>query len=694
MSSKKLCSIGILDIELNLILYNSEVEKYNFSIDKYKNVEDLKELFYPSESNYIKNKNIDNNQKPKQNIDFFEHISLSSKNNLINTLLFINRAYKSKTFIEFIMPNQLDFGDNTKFIHDLLIEICNKNYLFIIENKILDIASKIQFNILILNDETNETITSKNFELFEINDLEIEHTIHDENDNSNNENDFNEERKFLMGNMTTKIDYNFESLDYFLIDLLSFQCDLKWKTNKDMVTFLVTILNKNKNLKFILIINDKCFKDYKFTDLLESYKEIIELSDIIFASKDNINYFFQTYNSMYNQISSNFNFNNFYTLTKSINQGNKSNHYSKRIKISQIISEINKAKDFDFIIINNDKHRKNIPRLSIIFDNDFYSLNIYNQIGAQMDLNYNETFYFKIRPSNTHIIANEFYYSYIGGFLSRYFYNKSFRVCFYAGCLLLKKIYFYKKKRIYVTNIDDYNILVPNERQTYKQKMIQLNNKLIQENQNKEKGFILDCTNINNCKIKNYNPLMDNNCASYLLKKNNIQLLQKNGFINKKGIILKDPNFSLSPKKISIKNKKILKNSLNMEFNFNNMQKSIKYSNSNNNNDESSQKKRYWKTINNFYNHSNDSSKNINKKQSLPLLSRTTSNFKVSKGYSEKKGNYNNNSVKRNNNQYYKYLYQIYQPNNKFSEFMEKQGVHLNLINQKKLNKKSNSGAK
>ena len=128
-----------------------------------------------------------------------------------------------------------------------------------------------------------------------------------------------------------------------------------------------------------------------------------------------------------------------------------------------------------------------------------------------------------------------------------------------------------------------------------------------------------------------------------------------------------------------------------MEFNFNNMQKSIKYSNFNNN-DESNQKKCYWKTINNFYPH-NESSKNINKKQSLPLLSRTTSNFKY-KVYSEKKGNYNIKSEKADNNQYYKYLYQIYQPNNKFSEFMEKQGVHLNLNNHKKLNKKNNSGAK
>ena len=151
MTSKKLCSIGILDIHLNLILYKSQTEKYNFDINNYNNVQDLKNLFYG------KNNNNENN------IDYFKYVFLSSDNNLINTLLYINRAYKSKTFIEFIMPNKLDFSENTKFVRNLLTDVCNKNYLFIIENRIFDISSKIKFIIKIIDDETKEIIQSKYF---------------------------------------------------------------------------------------------------------------------------------------------------------------------------------------------------------------------------------------------------------------------------------------------------------------------------------------------------------------------------------------------------------------------------------------------------------------------------------------------------------------------------------------------------
>ena len=142
MNPKKLCSLGILDININLILTESQAEKYDFNIDDYNTVSDLKNLFYPLTTDY------------NTEIDYFKHVFLSSDNNLINTLLYINRAYKPKTFIEFIMPNKLDFSSNTKFVHNLLIDVCNMNYLFIVENKIIDVNSNIKFNINIIDEET------------------------------------------------------------------------------------------------------------------------------------------------------------------------------------------------------------------------------------------------------------------------------------------------------------------------------------------------------------------------------------------------------------------------------------------------------------------------------------------------------------------------------------------------------------
>ena len=309
----------------------------------------------------------------------------------------------------------------------------------------------------------------------------------------------------------------------------------------------------------------------------------------------------------------------------------------------------------DFIIIDNDKHRKTIPRLSIVFDNDFYSLTIYNQIGVKMDLDYDETFHFKIKPNNI-ITKNSFYYSYIGGFLSRYLFNKSYRVCFYAGCLLIKKLYKYYKKGANITNIDDYNILVPNKHNSLKQKIIQLNNKLMKENENKEKGFILDCMNLNNCKIKTYNPLFDNNCASYLLKKNNLKLLQKNGFISKKGMILKDPSFSLNLKKSRLKKNTIKTNLANLNF-----CNSLSFENK----ADDSVKIKY-KTINNLRH-----CKKINesKKKFLPLLSNANSSYKIQ---TSRENNHINNIKSNKENNYYKHLFGIYQPNCKFNNLIKK----------------------
>ena len=111
MVPKKLCSIGILDININLVLRKKQAEKYNFDIDNYNSVEDLENLFFPKDDENNNNKiNWEKNETEKEKIDYFNYLSLSSDNNLINTLLFINRAYKTKTFLEFIILNKMEFS--------------------------------------------------------------------------------------------------------------------------------------------------------------------------------------------------------------------------------------------------------------------------------------------------------------------------------------------------------------------------------------------------------------------------------------------------------------------------------------------------------------------------------------------------------------------------------------------------------
>ena len=602
MNAKKLCSLGILDININLTLTESQAENYNFNIDDYNTVLDLKNIFYPDE-------------EPEIEIDYFKHIYISSDNNIINTLLYINRAYKSKTFIEFIMPNKLDFSDNTKFIHNLLIDICNRNYLFLIENKLIDIGSNIKFNINIINDDTKENVEYKTFDLFEMNDIEMKLT----------EGESNDELEYKEFNL----DYNFDKVEYFLIDLFSFK-EMLYKNKFDMEKFLYKIMNNNKQIKIILIINENCFIGYDFTSLIEKYREIIELSDIIFCNRNELNYFYRTYNNLRNYSidllnRSNINYSKITSSNKSINNTSSNmNNINNNIlpnsnrdlimkKIPHnLVNNTNENSNYDLVVFDNEKHRKNISRISILFEN-FFSLTIYEQIGTYMEVDTKETFYFKLKEDKQNFFTKEgekIYYIFIGGFLSRLIHTKSFRVCFYAGYLLLEKIMKNNLKKKIVFKIDDYNVLVPNEKKSFKEKMIKQNEKILEEIKCKEKGFILDCTNLNECKIKIYNPLLDNNCAGYLLKKNIFEHLKHKGFINKNGIVLKDPDKNERAKNnISRKKKNNLKpiyiendNNIKLPIIQNNyICQTLKGVKENKKIKEVNKGKTYFKTINNFY---------------------------------------------------------------------------------------------
>ena len=708
MNPKKLCSLGILDININLILTESQAEKYDFNIDDYNTVSDLKNLFYPLTTDY------------NTEIDYFKHIFLSSDNNLINTLLYINRAYKPKTFIEFIMPNKLDFGSNTKFVHNLLIDVCNMNYLFIVENKIIDVNSNIKFNINIIDEETKENIETKTFDLFEMNDLEIK-INNNENDNEN----LNENNDSVLFNL----DYNFDKVDFFLVDLFSYK-ELLYKNKYDIEKFLYKVIGDNKQIKIILIINKNCFTGYDFTSLIEKYREIIELSDIIFCDRKEINYFLRTYNNLQN-CSNDINKGNS-SITSKDNSINNNNYLpginkdllNKKIPYN-LINNTNENSNLDLIMFDNEKHRKNIPRISILFDSYFSSITLYEQIGTHMEIDTKETFHFKLKQEKVDLFLKSgkiYYYIFIGGFLSRLIHNKSFRVCFYAGYLLLEKIFKNTIKKKNIFKIDDYNVLVPNEKKGLKDKLIKLNEKILEDQKCKEKGFVLDCTNLNECKIKIYNPLLDTNCASYLLKKNIFEHLKNKGFINKNGIVLKDPDkyeknkFNIVQKKKKIKpifldydNFKlpVIQNNNNICLTAKKTNEYLSLKKINKDKD-----KTYYKTINNFYGQKklnakpnpynnkniNDNSKTKNKlKAGLfnennkmeEYSLRTTKNFKVKKNINsnpKKKIVINNiklNEVKnkldltRNKkipkyDVYSKHLFQLYRPDIKLAnDFFE-----------------------
>ena len=488
--TKKISSLGILDIILNLELSQKEANKFNININQYKSIRDLKYLF---QSN--------NNSSNQYHFNIIDSISLSSDNDFINTLLYINRAYNNKSFIEFIMPNEIQYNEDIQFIYKIIKYILGKNYFFIIENKITDFPSSIKFMIKIYKEKPNEIIIKKEFQLFEKN---------NKNNNKISYNFFNE------------INYNFKLSDYFIFDFDSFNHLLKNFKNINLniynylLTFLCDIIEQNKKIKILTVLSKKIFDDNQISQKIKKYMEIIELSDIIFSFKDDLNRFFLTYNSIYKSSS------------------NTSSIYDQKNK-----SYINEAKDL--ILYDKDKYRKNCPRTTILF-NEFDYISIYIQNGLYMELDYIEIFFLNISKRCKNISEyNHYYYYFIGGFLSRFIYDKPFKVCSSAGQLLLNKIL--ESNSINYINVDDYNICVPNKKKYIRQysykkfdrlpskEFIKRNVTLSQEKQEKNKtkaNIILGDK--------------DNDTDNNNFYRNNLTNLKNIGFACRNDLIIKEPN--------------------------------------------------------------------------------------------------------------------------------------------------------
>ena len=261
-----------------------------------------------------------------------------------------------------------------------------------------------------------------------------------------------------------------------------------------------------------------CINSLSEIQVLDLFKDILSYSDYIFSDRKTLNNFYIYYNKIYND-----------------------NNY------------INEEND-DLILKDNEKKRKIIDRITILLE-DLDLFQIYIQKGIKMELIFNESYTgnliwksqneekeinnIKLINSNKKLLDGIF----IGSFLSRLLYGKTMKTCITAGCLSVKNMLGMIKNNInYITDIDLYNVVVPFRKQS-KRELIE---KELYENQLKlfkqEKGFVLDCTNINASKKKEYNPLMDIYCQNFVFSKNNFTHLKKLGFINKKGNILKDPD--------------------------------------------------------------------------------------------------------------------------------------------------------
>ena len=240
----------------------------NLKLDSYNSNDDLLEIFEKLNSslNSKNNKEYQNKEGKEKNIDYINYekiIFLDSDNCLINTLLYINKSHKTKTFIEFIVPNKLEFNDKNKFLKNFIDEILSKNYLFIVEtDKTNNIYSKINFVIKIVDDLYDTIKSTKKFEIFGNNNKSSDESIY----NLIKREDI--EKLFLR-----EFNYNFNKINFFIIDLKEIRRILIRAEN--IFNFLLKIINNFPKLKIILIIDENIITENKEKEELILIKKYI-----------------------------------------------------------------------------------------------------------------------------------------------------------------------------------------------------------------------------------------------------------------------------------------------------------------------------------------------------------------------------------------------------------------------------------
>ena len=509
MNTKRLCSLGILDININLYLYESHAFEMNLKLDAYNSVDDLQKIFQLLNSNLNSRKNISlDNKEEQKSINYFnyeKYITLDSDNCLINTLLYINKAYKNKTFIEFIIPEKLEFNEKNKYLKNLVDEILSKNYLFVVEtDKRKNNFSKINFIIKIIDDLYDKIKITKKFEIIS------------NNNTTSDELNYNLKEMEDFGKIFIKqFNYNFNKIDFFIIDLKEIR-KILIKAD-DIYNFLFKIINNFPKLKIILIIDENIITQNSEKEEIISIKKYIDLCDIIFSFKKNLNSFLRFY----------------YTTNKrDITEKNPSKIFFllKRTK--------NNPNEIDLITKDFNKYRTNITRILILFD-EFDSIQIYEQDMKNKNLPYNNVFRSFLtseemtEEKNNYLMtkANNLYHIFISGFLSRLVYNKPFDICFEAGNLLMKKTLNILSKNELDIKKEKFNIKVKSNGYRFLQKM--------KSDLDKEKKFVLDCTNKEKSRQKEYNILTDSNCLGFLTRKYKFKTFEHPTLIDKVKILLK-----------------------------------------------------------------------------------------------------------------------------------------------------------
>lgn len=480
------CLGSSLNLELTLSLDENQYESIGINYKEITKIDDIKNLFrYKSPLSSLKLEKLTS------------LIELKSNNFLFNSILFINQSCAKKINIKYLIPFSPKFSKELNFIYDITKIITETNNIFIEDSNILDIKPNIVFTLKLI-DKDNIIIDQKSFLI----------TNENHYNNKNEENKKDDKLDEYNGELFEGLNFKYDC-DYFYTSISElFNC--KKNSENEIDTFFKKLINKYPDVKICINYDENYLLNNK-----DFILKLFNITDIfIFEKKDVINF----YNNLFNE-----------EKDENKEKKNDKKNLLEEFFIYKIKTEKNNQKIKIGIFINDLKEMFLIqqdPKTNLILFQSKQNINIIPTISNE----YHKKQYEELITLKYNSIKSV----YIGAFLNRLIRQKSFENCLNSSLKCCIKYLNILKFDLDVPSIQNYYEIKNNKIHKKKINKEEIKNKLL------ENKFVLDCTNLNN-KTHIYNSLYDENCVNFFNSKETRKHLQKQGFINKKGMILIDP---------------------------------------------------------------------------------------------------------------------------------------------------------
>lgn len=526
----KVLGIGKVDLIYTLDLTDQDCDIYSINPESLDTLESLKFMIDKSE--------------------LYDKISVSSNSQLITSLFYLNKVSKHKMFVEFTSLSPISFSEEEAFLKPILTYVAEHNFLFINENDILPFyKTSITFNI------RKGNLVLQTFNLCQ-------------NENSNVNRSSAPEDATLFERLMCE----YSQFNYLFLDLNEF-LDLTHLNLGfgDILNLLSTVDRLHKEISFVLlfpmIISNMNMLNM---DSINQISEILSYSDIVLFQRKEAIAYFNLLNQFTSTSSVSTNSPNFRSksqfrdtekLFSSIPTRRKvRNALRGQYRIGIFLDDVNSLFISEVHKVLPERNQQCELKFSIIPKQNQANKRLIEEYRKQYELN--------------QTMLNSIFF---GAFLSKYLCSQGNEIPFITGCEIMKRcLDLYKLSLEFPTDSEFYYVAAnKNLLHEFKEKQMK-----------QEKGFVLDCTNLNTSKLSSYNPLFDNNLSSFFSSQVVRRHLNEQGFINTKGFLLLDPKSKKNVMLIDKSSDKYLKRNKNImlaikensyKMNIENVEKILKY---------------------------------------------------------------------------------------------------------------------